>query len=293
MASADPARSLRAFAAGELAQRVVSALVLAPLAVGAAYIGGWVFVVFWGLAALIVLWEWCSLVAVAERRSILMTGGASVLLAVVLAGAVADAPNGLSGVRLLAAVTVLAMGMLAAAALAPREQRLWVAGGIPYAGLLGVAPIALRSDPEYGFAAIVFLFAIVWATDILAYFVGRALGGPKLAPRVSPKKTWSGATGGIIAAMVAADIVAIAAGLANLFALAFLAAVLSIAAQGGDLFESALKRRFGAKDASNLIPGHGGLMDRLDGFLAAAVLAALIGVAHGGVQAPARGLLVW
>src|SRR5262245_51033206 len=146
MASADPARSLRAFAAGELAQRVVSALVLAPLAVGAAYIGGWVFVVFWGLAALIVLWEWCSLVAVAERRSILMAGGASVLLAVVLAGAVADAPNGLSEVRLLAAVTVLAMGMLAAAALAPREQRLWVAGGIPYAGLLDRKSTRLNSS---------------------------------------------------------------------------------------------------------------------------------------------------
>jgi len=293
MANADPARPLRALGGSELTQRVLSALVLAALAVGAAYIGSWPFVVFWGVAALVVLWEWCSLVAFSERRSILMAGGVPVLLAILLAGAVSEAPNDLSEIRLLAALTVLVMGMLAAAGLAPRQHRLWVAAGIPYSGLLGVAPIVLRFDPRYGFMAIVFLFAIVWATDILAYFVGRALGGPKLAPQVSPKKTWSGAIGGVVAATMAAVAVAMVAGLANLLALALVAGLLSIVAQGGDLFESALKRRFGAKDSSNLIPGHGGLMDRLDGFLMAAVLAVLIGVTHGGAHAPAQGLLVW
>jgi phosphatidate cytidylyltransferase len=137
------------------------------------------------------------------------------------------------------------------------------------------------------------LFAIVWATDIAAYFAGRALGGPKLMPRVSPKKTWSGALAGTVAAVLVAVAIAKSAGLAGLVAIAIMAISLSVVAQAGDLFESALKRRFGAKDSSHLIPGHGGLMDRLDGFVAAAFLAAVIGLLRGGFEAPGRGLLVW
>ena len=131
-----------------------------------------------------------------------------------------------------------------------------------------------------------FLFAVVWATDIAAYFVGRAIGGPKLMPQVSPKKTWSGAIGGTHRRRsLAAVAVAKFAGLDGLVRdRASLAVVLSVVAQAGDLFESALKRRFGAKDSSQLIPGHGGLMDRLDGFVAAAVLAALIGLLRGGIR---------
>jgi phosphatidate cytidylyltransferase len=139
----------------------------------------------------------------------------------------------------------------------------------------------------------IFLFAIVWATDIVAYFVGRAIGGPKLMPQVSPKKTWSGALGGTVAAVLAALAMAKAAALTGWFAIAMLAIILSVVAQGGDLFESFLKRRFGAKDSSHLIPGHGGLMDRLDGFVTASVVAALIGLARGGFDAPGHGLLVW
>ena len=295
MADADPARHLGAakLGGGELTLRVCSALVLAPLAIGIAYVGGWLFVVFWGLAAIGVFWEWTALVAGGDRRAVLMTGGASVVLAVALTGAVGTAANGVHEVRLLAAITVLAMGMLGVAALVPREERAWAVVGIPYAGLLGIAPIVLRSDVGYGFTAVVFLFAIVWATDIVAYFVGRAVGGPKLAPRISPKKTWSGAAGGTIGAIVVAIIIAKVAGFANVLALCSIAVMLSVVAQAGDLFESALKRRFGAKDSGQLIPGHGGLMDRLDGFVMAAVLAALIGLARGDVEAPARGLMVW
>jgi phosphatidate cytidylyltransferase len=294
MADADPARHLGAakLGGGELTLRVCSALVLAPLAIGIAYVGGWLFTAFWGLAAIGVLWEWTSLVAGDDRRAVLMAGGASVVLAVALTGAVNTA-DGVHEVRLLAAITVLAMGMLGVAALAPKDVRAWVAVGIPYAGLIGIAPIVLRSDVEYGFAAVIFLFAIVWGTDIVAYFTGRALGGPKLAPTISPKKTWSGAIGGTMAAIVVAVIIAKVAGLANVLALCSIAVMLSVVAQAGDLFESALKRRFGAKDSGQLIPGHGGLMDRLDGFVMAAVLAALIGLARAGVEAPARGLLIW
>jgi phosphatidate cytidylyltransferase len=267
----------------ELALRVCSALVLVPLAIGTAYVGGWPFAVFWGLAALGVLWEWCSLVAGADRRLALMTGAAAIVLAVVLA--VTNHHR--------ATLVVLAMGTLAAAALAPAERRIWVASGVPYAGAIAVAPIVLRSDGANGFFAMLFLFAIVWATDIIAYFVGRAVGGPKLMPQVSPKKTWSGALGGTAAAVALAVAFAQAAVFPTWLAIAMLAVVLSVVAQGGDLFESFLKRRFGAKDSSHLIPGHGGLMDRLDGFVTAGVVAALIGVARGGFESPGRGLLVW
>jgi len=295
MANADPARPVPAASSSgsELTLRILSGLVLAPLAVGVAYLGGWIFVAFWAIAALTVLWEWCTLVAGGERRTVLLTASAAVLLAVLLAGAAAPTPDGSHSARLVAGGTLLVMGVLATAALAPSGRRVWTAAGIPYAGLLGMAPVVLRNDAQYGFLAIVFLFAVVWATDIVAYFVGRAVGGPKLAPRISPKKTWSGAIGGTVAAIAAALAVAMAAGLSDLMALGLLAAAASALAQGGDLFESALKRRFGAKDSGHLIPGHGGLMDRLDGFVAAAVLAAVIGLLHGGAGQAARGLLVW
>jgi phosphatidate cytidylyltransferase len=260
-----------------------SGLVLALLAIGAAVLGGWPFALFWSVAAIGVLWEWTTLCAGADRRSILVTGTAALVLALALVGTS----------HLLAATIVLAVGTMGTAALAPFGRRLWAAGGIPYAGALAIAPIVLRADNEHGFLALIVLFAIVWSTDIAAYFVGRAVGGPKLMPRVSPSKTWSGAIAGMTAAMVAAVAITQGAAVASSFAIAGLALVLSICAQAGDLFESFLKRRFGAKDSGHLIPGHGGLMDRLDGFFAASVAAALIGLVRGGFEASGRGLLVW
>lgn len=267
----------------ELALRVCSALVLVPLAIGAAYLGGWPFALFWGAAAIGVLWEWSSLVARNEQFSVLLAGGAPLVLAVVLVA---------TG-HVLSALIVVVIGALAAASLTLAERRMWVVGGIPYAGALVIAPIILRSDGEQGFLAMLFLFAIVWTTDIGAYFVGRAVGGPKLVPRVSPSKTWAGAIGGLLVSVVVAVVFAKMAALTSLFALAMLAVVLSVFAQGGDLFESFLKRRFNTKDSSHLIPGHGGLMDRLDGFVTASIAAVIIGLARGGFEAPGRGLLVW
>jgi phosphatidate cytidylyltransferase len=267
----------------ELMLRVCSALVLVPLAIGTAYLGGWPFALLWSLAALGVFWEWSALVAADGRRPAAMVGGAALVVSL-----------GLAAVgRFTGALIVGATGMMAAAPMAPARHRGWAAAGVPYAGAIGIAPIALRSDSEDGFVAVIFLFAIVWTTDIVAYFLGRLIGGPKLMPRVSPKKTWSGAISGLAAAVLAAVAVAQVAGLSGLYSIALVAAILSAVAQAGDLFESRLKRRFGAKDSSHLIPGHGGLMDRLDGFVFAAAVAALIGVLRGGVEAPAHGLLVW
>ena len=282
MIGLDPPFGVFGFRAGELALRIFSALLLIPLALATAYAGGWPFALFWGAAAIGVLWEWIALMSGTDRTSLLFAGTAALALALVLAVTGFD----------VAAVIILAMGALAAAALAPGERR-WTASGIPYAGCLAVAPIVLRSDAEYGFLAIIFLFAVVWSTDIAAYFVGRAVGGPKLVAEVSPNKTWSGAIAGLLAAVVAAIVVAKFAALAQWFAIAMLAVVLSVFAQAGDVFESFLKRRFGAKDSSRLIPGHGGLMDRLDGFVAASVVAAVVGLSRGGFAAPGRGLLLW
>jgi phosphatidate cytidylyltransferase len=169
----------------------------------------------------------------------------------------------------------------------------WMVAGLIYASVLALAPAILRRDPALGFVAILFLFAVVWTTDIAAYFAGRAIGGPKLWPAVSPNKTWSGAIGGALGGIVAALAVVKFAGLAVAPLLVLVALGLSIASQAGDLLESALKRRFGAKDAGQLIPGHGGAMDRLDGFLTAVAAACMVGLIRGGFDGAARALLVW
>jgi phosphatidate cytidylyltransferase len=266
-----------------LVLRVVSSLVLAPIAIAAAYVGGAGFIAFWTVAALAVLWEWDTLICMHDRNTVLATGalalgGAAVLLAI-------D--------RWDVAIALIALGCFGVAALASKVRAVWCAGGLVYAAMLLIAPVLLRRDPNLGFATILFLFVVVWLTDIAAYFVGRALAGPKLMPQVSPNKTWSGAIGGTVAGVVGGAAVASQFGIEHLFAASMVAFVLSVVSQAGDLAESAIKRQFNAKDASQLIPGHGGLMDRLDGFVAAAAAGALIGIAHGGFDAPARGLMVW
>ena len=267
----------------ELCLRVGSALVLVPLAVGTAYLGGPPFLAVWGLAAAIVLWEWTALVGEPARALIVSTGAAAFLSAAILFGL--SWPG--------TALGLLALGAIVVAGLAGSEQRAWILAGGFYAGAMLAAPAVLRSDAEFGFVALVVLFGVVWTTDVMAYFVGRALAGPKLWPAVSPNKTWSGAIGGGAAATLVGIGLSALAGLEHLTAMVPVCAALSLAAQAGDLLESALKRRFGAKNASELIPGHGGLMDRLDGFVAAAVIAALLGAARGGFDASARGLLIW
>ena len=278
--SSDPSKPL---SANNLALRIASAAVLAPLALVTAYFGGWAFVLFWSAAALAVLWEWMELVAGKAHRPLFFS----------CAGAVAAAGLLVWLDRPISALLMLGLGALAAAIFSPSSRRLWVTFGIGYAGALLLAPILLRHDAAYGFAVIALLFAIVWTTDVCGYFAGRALGGPKLMPLVSPKKTWSGAIVGTAGAMIVGLLVVSLFGSFNTVAILAITFVLSVLAQFGDLFESWVKRQFGAKDSSRLIPGHGGVMDRLDGFWAAAVAGCLIGLMRGGFDGPARGLLVW
>jgi phosphatidate cytidylyltransferase len=266
--------------------RIISTAVLAPLALGIAYVGGWAFALFWGAAALVVLWEWSRFVCGDGRRATFFTGAASLAAAT---GLLIFAGTGRLGV----AVSIVALGAMAAAALVSSQQRLWCAGGVLYAGVVLIAPIVVRADAQFGFIALVFLFAVVWTTDIVAYLAGRAIGGAKLAPAISPNKTWAGAIVGALAAAAVGLVVAGSIGLGHPLPIVLVALMLSMVSQGGDLFESAVKRRFGVKNASEIIPGHGGLMDRLDGFLAAACAGAMLGLLRGGVDAPARGLMVW
>ena len=266
-----------------LVLRIASAAVMAPLALFTAYLGDWPFALFWGLAAIAVLWEWTTLVAGPSHRLMLSACGSAIAVAALVAW------HG----RPIAAILVVGLGALAALIFAPRERRLWITAGIGYAGSMLLAPMLLRADDVDGFLAMVLLFAIVWTTDVLGYFAGRAFGGPKLMPAVSPKKTWSGAIAGTLGAMIVAVLVASQFGPFNKTAIASVALLLSVVAQLGDLLESWVKRQFGAKDASHLIPGHGGVMDRLDGFWAAALVGCLVGLLRGGFDGAARGLLVW
>jgi phosphatidate cytidylyltransferase len=263
-----------------LLMRVSAAVVLAPLAIGLAYAGGWLWTALVTLAAIGLYVEWLTIVATRTPR-------------VLAAGVVALAIAGtfLATERIVASLLSLVVGLAAVMLLSP-ERRLWTATGFGYAAAAEFASVMIRLDKDHGFVALILVLLVVWMTDIGGYFVGRGIGGPKLWPRVSPKKTWAGAIGGFVASLaVAAGFAAL--GLGKTGPVLLLGAVLSVASQLGDLFESAVKRRFGVKDSSHIIPGHGGLLDRLDGFVAAIVLAAIFGFLRGGADGVGRGLMVW
>ena len=190
-----------------------------------------------------------------------------------------------------AALLVLGLGS-AGVALLWQERRRWTVAGFIYAAAAQVASVLVRLDQAEGFVALMLILLVVWVSDIGGYFAGRSIGGPKLWPRISPRKTWAGAVGGFVASLVISGGFA-ALDLGKSGPILLLGAILSIASQLGDLFESAVKRRFGVKDSSHIIPGHGGLLDRLDGFVAAVVLAAFLGLLRGGVDGVGRGLMVW
>lgn len=265
----------------DLTHRTLSALVMVPVVLLAAWFGGIAFAVLWIAAGLVVLHEWASLAQLDNRAIYLAIGGAALGGAGLLA--VYSEPSW--------AFSLAALGA-AACTLAVPGQSAWALTGFVVAASVTLPVVVLRGASSLGLVAVLFLCAIVWATDILAYFTGRALGGRKLWPRISPNKTWSGAVGGTLAGTLAGVLVGLAAGLPALVPVAGVALVLSIVSQAGDLAESAAKRIFGVKDAGRLIPGHGGLLDRLDGFAAAALAAVGLALLRAAVD-PAAGLLLW
>ncbi|MFG1349587.1 phosphatidate cytidylyltransferase [Xanthobacter autotrophicus] len=265
----------------DLKHRTLSALVLVPVVLLAAYLGGIPFAILWVLAGGAILYEWATLARLDNRPLYLGIGGLALIGGGVLA--VLEMPGHV--------FSAVALGAAACALAVPRQSA-WAMTGVIVAGSAALPVVILRGETPLGLIAVLFLCAVVWATDIFAYFTGRALGGPKLWPRVSPNKTWSGAIGGTLAGMAAGVLVAAIPGGAALLPVAGLALGLSIVSQAGDLAESALKRLFGVKDASRLIPGHGGLLDRLDGFAAASLAAVVVALLRS-MSDPAAGLLLW
>lgn len=246
-----------------LSLRIISAVILAAVVLALTFYGGLPFRLLAIIVGAGILFEWCSITGVTHdrlRTSIAGAGYGAVAL-VIIAGTGQTALWAIFGVAVLAA----------AAADSLRRGGMWSAAGLFYAGFSAIALSFLR-EGGHGLVTVVYLFAVVWSTDVFAYFAGRAIGGPKLAPRISPNKTWSGSIGGTVCAVIAGTLVGAIAGKEIVFAIPALAFALSIASQLGDLFESWVKRRFGRKDASHIIPGHGGIMDRVDGLVIAAMI---------------------
>jgi phosphatidate cytidylyltransferase len=268
----------------DLLPRVVSGLVLAAVALASVWRGGVIFALAWFAAALAVGLEWQNLIGASRPR----------LRFLIVAAALATTAYFAAQRELAAACGVLGLGGLALALAAGPGRRLWAFGGLVYAGSLIVSVNAIYAAPGFGPRAIFWLFATVWGADVFAYFGGRLIGGPKLWPQVSPSKTWSGTLSGVFAGALIGAVIGVqgldgARFAAPIFALGLVAALVS---QAGDIFESIVKRRFGVKDSSALIPGHGGFMDRLDGFVAAAAFTAVVAALHG-LPSAAPGLFDW
>lgn len=260
--------------ANELKTRVLSAIVMIALALGTAYWGGWPFALFWLAAGIAIMVEWTDMTKAEPRRIVQAIFGLGLLALTVLF---------LSGSRFATgAVTAIAVLVLGTLLTKGTQNKIWAASGFAYATVIVLVPPMVRAYPEIGVLGLIWMFAVVWATDIAAYFTGRALGGPKLCPAVSPKKTWSGFLGGLVAATLAGLLVMWVGGrfgvthFVHPLSTIALSIVASVASQIGDLGESALKRHCDVKDSSHLIPGHGGVMDRLDGFWAVALIVGLI-----------------
>jgi phosphatidate cytidylyltransferase len=271
----------RARFGSDLKPRVAAAVAMGSLALATAWIGGFVFAVFWWLASIVLLWEWQRLVGGAQLAERVAVGGLLVALSALCA-----LHNSILGVG-----AALVLGAVAVGWLAGRREGIWAAVGAIYAGALVASAVLLRISPSFGLASILWMFAVVWGTDIAAYFAGRLIGGPRLWPSVSPGKTWAGAIVGALAGAVLG--LMLAAWTNRLAALFWLGLATAIVSELGDLFESALKRRFGVKDSSGLIPGHGGLMDRLDAFVAASVFAAVVAGLNSRSPFIAGGLFQW
>lgn len=249
--------------------RVASGVVMVAIALIGLFSGREAFEIMLALGGAVLAWEWTRLVGAGRFGSTGMAvAGAS--LAAGAAAAVAQPGIGLL-LCLAGAVVVFVFARTGG-----RDHPKWLAAGPIYIGVPIVSLIWLRGDGTAGLETILWLMACVWATDTGAYFFGRGIGGPKLAPALSPNKTWAGLLGGMAcSAAIALPAVWLVPSGPPPGALALAGAILAIIAQAGDLLESFVKRRFGAKDSGTLIPGHGGLFDRVDGLLTAVAAFAL------------------
>ncbi len=250
------------FLSTELGKRIISAIVMVLIILTICWIGGWPFIVLATLLSLLLYYEWQSVVrqtAFDAAEALLSLGFVGLLIANIFG----YLGYGLAG--------FLALGLVLEVASVGQEKSdvRWIGLGALYCAVPAIAFPLIRDSG--GFALIMFLFIIVWITDIAAYFAGRKFGGAKLMPAVSPKKTWSGALGGLVCSVIAATLFAQFFLNFGVVLTLVLAVALSVVSQIGDLFESWVKRLFDVKDSSQLIPGHGGFLDRMDGLIAASV----------------------
>jgi len=258
-----------------LLQRILSALVLIPLVLAAVWVGNGSYNALIGLVVVAGMVEWLSLTApkLPLRGKIAAYVGLVLVLAV---GLIKGAPQALGLSVLAAALLGYYGGLGEGVSGSQRSRAVWTGLGIPYLTWSALAMISLRGQNENGLALIVYLLLVVWGTDTGAYFAGRIIGGPKLLPKISPKKTWAGLIGGMVFAAAIGYGVAAWFGDSRVVPAALVALILAVVSQAGDFFESYVKRRAGAKDSGKLIPGHGGILDRVDGLLFAAIFLALI-----------------
>jgi len=273
------------FVTRELAVRIAAALVLIPIALLDVWAGSVWFELGIAMIAAIMAAEWCRIVHRGSQFQFALHAMAAI-------GAILVVSRSGTMTALLVIAACWAMSLISEVLRSKSGSR-WAWWGVPYIALPGLALILIRQSPEFGLLAVLWLFAIVWSADTFAYVFGRLIGGPKLAPSVSPNKTWAGLAGAIAGGIAASALVGWYGGLPSLGPLIVAGALLAVLEQLGDLFESAAKRRFGVKDSGRIIPGHGGVLDRVDGLMFAAVAAAAFGYVRGGQEAVASGLVVW
>lgn len=270
---------------GDLAIRSASAIALIPMVIACVWLGGYWFLAFVAALGCLIGHEWTSIVHPGSSLQYVLH------IASALSGALL---THFFGVGLAISVIFglsLISGLMVRFCEGPKST--WSYLGILYTGFPTISFMVLRADPKYGFAAILWVFVIVWSADILAYFAGRIIGGPKLAPRISPKKTWAGLAGAVFGSAAASLVYSYFIHLADGIVPTLFAGALALVEQAGDLFESSLKRHFGVKDSGRLIPGHGGVIDRVDGLIAAIIVAAALGLYRGQGVSAAQGLLFW
>lgn len=266
-----PTRSL-AQRFSDLRIRILSATVLATVGALAIWAGGLWFAALVAVLAGAIAWEWRSV----THHSGGHCGLDAVYLVAAIVGAALLTHFVGSEVALWWLAGVLALGLVWDVITGQKTAAFWALIGGTYCGTAAIALVWLRQFEPYGLNSVVWIILVVAAADIGGYFAGKLLRGPKLWPRISPKKTWSGSIGGIVLAFALGGLFSWATSGTYFIQVCAVSALAALVSQGGDLAESALKRRFSVKDASNLIPGHGGVLDRFDGLMAAAIIATLI-----------------
>ena len=267
----------------DLRSRLISAFVLGLISLCLLMTGGWPFRLFCCLSGVIVFDEWARMTRANRAGPIFVFARRAFL---------ASLATFFFGLNFASIAILVAAGSFAAIVDRHEHKADWVIGGLGYAALASLAPGMLRSDDLSGLAAMALVVCVVWPTDIFAYFTGRMIGGPKILPAVSPKKTVSGSIGGLVAGVLCGTVFYYAVTDEFSVAIVLFAAILSVLGQAGDFFESWVKRRFGVKDSGRLIPGHGGLMDRVDALIVAIGFAWIVGIASAGFDHPARAIFM-